>query len=60
MWIPDPDAVWIGAILLEDWKPGQTTLSLETEEDLQVHWPNIFSSGCSALRFTIVYVCKLG
>ena len=36
MWIPDPDEVWIGATLLETWKPGQTTLSLEIEDSLQV------------------------
>lgn len=59
VWIPDPDEVWIGASLLEDWKPGQTTLSLETEESLEVCiYYNIYYNDVLSYSFLSQYTTQ--
>lgn len=32
VWIPDPDAVWVSAVLLQDYSPGQKQLLLQLTE----------------------------
>ena len=32
VWVPDPDAVWVSAVLLQDYSPGQKQLLLQLAE----------------------------
>lgn len=32
MWIPDPDAVWVSAVLLQAYSPGEKHLSLQLSD----------------------------
>ncbi|XP_029938954.1 unconventional myosin-Va [Salarias fasciatus] len=39
VWIPDPDAVWVSAQLLNDYKPGEKQLSLQLPNGNEVQYP---------------------
>uniref|UniRef100_A0A3Q3VQD2 Myosin motor domain-containing protein n=1 Tax=Mola mola TaxID=94237 RepID=A0A3Q3VQD2_MOLML len=39
VWIPDPDAVWVSAVLLQDYSPGQKQLLLQLTEGKEVCYP---------------------
>lgn len=32
MWVPDPDAVWVSALLLQDYSPGEKHLLLQLSD----------------------------
>ncbi|XP_026201686.1 unconventional myosin-Vb [Anabas testudineus] len=39
VWIPDPDAVWVSAQLLQDYSPGENHLLLQLSNGKEVHYP---------------------
>ncbi|KAM4548595.1 unconventional myosin-Va [Odontesthes bonariensis] len=39
VWVPDPDAVWASAQLLQDYRPGEKQLLLQLAEGNEVHYP---------------------
>ncbi|XP_040896238.1 unconventional myosin-Vb [Toxotes jaculatrix] len=39
VWIPDPDAVWVSAQLLQDYSPGEKHLRLQLSNGKEVHYP---------------------
>uniref|UniRef100_A0A671WT56 Methyl-CpG binding domain protein 3b n=1 Tax=Sparus aurata TaxID=8175 RepID=A0A671WT56_SPAAU len=39
VWIPDPDAVWVSALLLQDYSPGKKHLPLQLTNGKEVQYP---------------------
>uniref|UniRef100_UPI0037E702DB unconventional myosin-Va n=1 Tax=Semicossyphus pulcher TaxID=241346 RepID=UPI0037E702DB len=39
VWIPDPDAVWVSALLLQDYSPGDPHLRLQLSNGQEAHYP---------------------
>ncbi|CAJ1060301.1 unconventional myosin-Vb [Xyrichtys novacula] len=39
VWIPDPDAVWVSAQILQDYSPGQKHLLLQLSDGQEVQYP---------------------
>ncbi|KAM6921654.1 unconventional myosin-Va [Xenentodon cancila] len=39
VWVPDPDAVWVSAHLLQDFRPGEKRLLLQLSNGNTVHYP---------------------
>ncbi|XP_051231456.1 unconventional myosin-Vb [Dicentrarchus labrax] len=39
VWIPDPDAVWVSALLLQDYSPGEKHLLLQLSNGKEVNYP---------------------
>lgn len=39
VWVPDPDAVWVSATLLSDYKPGEKQLLLQLSNGNKVNYP---------------------
>ncbi|CAK6955270.1 unconventional myosin-Vb [Scomber scombrus] len=39
VWIPDPDAVWVSAQLLQDYSPGERQLLLQLSDEKEVQYP---------------------
>ncbi|XP_071343628.1 unconventional myosin-Va [Trachinotus anak] len=39
VWVPDPDAVWVSAQLLQDYNPGEKQLLLQLSDGNRVHYP---------------------
>ncbi|XP_047198990.1 unconventional myosin-Vb [Hippoglossus stenolepis] len=39
VWIPDPDAVWVSAQLLQDYAPGEKHLLLQLSNGKETHYP---------------------
>ncbi|XP_069551046.1 unconventional myosin-Va [Brachyistius frenatus] len=39
VWVPDPDAVWVSAQLLQDYRPGEKQLLLQLSDGNEVHYP---------------------
>ncbi|XP_041647512.1 unconventional myosin-Vb [Cheilinus undulatus] len=39
VWIPDPDAVWVSAVLLQDYSPGDKHLQLQLSNGQEVQYP---------------------
>ncbi|XP_076582001.1 unconventional myosin-Vb [Chaetodon auriga] len=44
VWIPDPDAVWVSALLLQDYSPGEKHLRLQLSNGQEVHYPAVSPS----------------
>ncbi|XP_044056593.1 unconventional myosin-Vb [Siniperca chuatsi] len=44
VWIPDPDAVWVPALLLQDYSPGEKHLLLQLSNGKEVHYPVVSPS----------------
>ncbi|KAK5870082.1 hypothetical protein PBY51_024743 [Eleginops maclovinus] len=38
VWIPDPDAVWVSALLLKDYSPGDNNLLLQLSDGKEAHY----------------------
>ncbi|MEQ2298382.1 hypothetical protein AMECASPLE_004688, partial [Ameca splendens] len=38
VWVPDPEAVWVSATLLRDYKPGEEQLLLQLQNGNEVHY----------------------
>ncbi|XP_042271676.1 unconventional myosin-Vb [Thunnus maccoyii] len=41
VWIPDPEAVWVSAQLLQDYNPGEKQLFLQLSNGEKVHYPAV-------------------
>ncbi|XP_044216602.1 unconventional myosin-Vb isoform X2 [Thunnus albacares] len=41
VWIPDPEAVWVSAQLLQDYNPGEKQLFLQLSNGEEVHYPAV-------------------
>ncbi|KAK5931018.1 hypothetical protein CgunFtcFv8_027206 [Champsocephalus gunnari] len=39
VWVPDPDAVWVSALLLKDYSPGDNNLLLQLSDGEEAHYP---------------------
>ncbi|TWW57764.1 Unconventional myosin-Vb [Takifugu flavidus] len=39
VWVPDPDAVWASAVILQDYRPGGRTLRLQLPDGKEVDYP---------------------
>uniref|UniRef100_A0A8C9YPD7 Methyl-CpG binding domain protein 3b n=1 Tax=Sander lucioperca TaxID=283035 RepID=A0A8C9YPD7_SANLU len=39
VWVPDPDAVWVSALLLQDYSPGEKHLLLQLSNGKETHYP---------------------
>ncbi|KAL3047616.1 hypothetical protein OYC64_021747 [Pagothenia borchgrevinki] len=39
VWVPDPDAVWVSALLLKDYSPGDNNLLLQLSDGEEAHFP---------------------
>nr|XP_029132855.1 unconventional myosin-Vb-like [Labrus bergylta] len=39
VWIPEPDAVWVSALLLQDYSPGEKHLQLQLSDGQEVQYP---------------------
>ncbi|XP_041791311.1 unconventional myosin-Vb [Chelmon rostratus] len=39
VWVPDPDEVWVSALLLQDYSPGEKHLRLHLSNGKEVHYP---------------------
>ncbi|XP_029285478.1 unconventional myosin-Vb [Cottoperca gobio] len=39
VWIPDPEAVWVSALLLQDYSPGEKNLLLQLSNGEEAHYP---------------------
>ncbi|XP_070817988.1 unconventional myosin-Va [Chaetodon trifascialis] len=44
VWIPDPDAVWVSALLLQDYSPGEKHLQLQLCNGKEVRYPVVTPS----------------
>ncbi|KAF7668363.1 hypothetical protein LDENG_00016100 [Lucifuga dentata] len=44
VWIPDPDAVWVSAQLLQDYSPGEKHLLLQLSDGREAHYPVVSPS----------------
>nr|XP_033477195.1 unconventional myosin-Vb [Epinephelus lanceolatus] len=44
VWIPDPDAVWVSALLLQDYSPGDKHVLLQLSNGKEAHYPVVSPS----------------
>ncbi|XP_078115347.1 unconventional myosin-Vb [Sander vitreus] len=44
VWVPDPDAVWVSALLLQDYSPGEKHLLLQLSNGKETHYPVVSHS----------------